>query len=608
MSGSVPTNVVASNGIGVISDAQANSYVQVGGLLANARAFNSALTGMQISLSGLTSPLDGGQGVFYWNPSSTATDDGGVTVIQPNGVLYGRWLRMTGGGAQVTSVPNIATLRGLSSGVSPVLVQGYYTPGDGGGGIYSRGVGVDNGGTIITSSNGTYVLDNFGQSISIRQFGAKGDGVTDDTVAIQAAVTAAIATFTYLLIPVGRFVVSATITGNGPITIYGVGNGAGPGVINSFGCSLILCKNTFMNGDVFAITTVYSCIFRDFQIAGALNLSFTDACPRSGGAGIHIAGITGHINAGSVIDNVTFSGLFWGIRLERCAENTLTTQTSHQAWGQYAFIAENGATAVESSHGKVTGNFFFGGPGSSQESSMIVHCGYGIISGNKFLGAQFGIKVVADQTVNIGSVMITGNSFEEIAYQDVLITTNGPVVASVQVTGNQLSNQGVDSLVAGIVVQPSLGGSGLLMYDIDISGNNFIVNTVAAAAGLIFINGLNITVARNKGRITGGSAYGVVVETGDDQTTQVLDNEWTADGGALTGDTGYLLQGNAVLRDLSSRLFTVARLPVGATDGSSVYVTDGHATDVTTFDLTVTGGGTGCVANKMSGAWLTIQV
>jgi hypothetical protein len=99
MSGSIPDNVVASNGVGVISDSQANTYVQVGGVVANLRAFGNALTGMSCFLQGYTAAGDGGAGLFYWNPSATADDDGGVTTIQPNGVTVGRWLRDDPGGA-----------------------------------------------------------------------------------------------------------------------------------------------------------------------------------------------------------------------------------------------------------------------------------------------------------------------------------------------------------------------------------------------------------------------------------------------------------------------------------------------------------------------------
>jgi hypothetical protein len=120
MSGSVPTNVVASNGVGVISDAQLDTYVQGGALLANLRAFNNALTQMTAYMVGYTSPGDGGQGSFYWNSSSTATDDGGVTTIQPNGVTIGRWLRLVESGGTVASEWNAGTVNAVGANLSIV--------------------------------------------------------------------------------------------------------------------------------------------------------------------------------------------------------------------------------------------------------------------------------------------------------------------------------------------------------------------------------------------------------------------------------------------------------------------------------------------------------
>ena len=109
-------------------------------------------------------------------------------------------------------VPTIAALRALATGAAAVIVQGYYTPGDGGGGIYSRTTtaGTDNGGTIINSANGTYRLDTFGQRLTIRQFGAKGDGVADDTAAIRAAIAYLNAVGGTLCFPAGNYVVSGS--------------------------------------------------------------------------------------------------------------------------------------------------------------------------------------------------------------------------------------------------------------------------------------------------------------------------------------------------------------------------------------------------------------
>lgn len=91
---------------------------------------------------------------------------------------------------------NIAALRALESVSSPTyIVQGYYAASDGGGGVYSYAAGdttsSDNGGTIIVDAGGNrWYLETFGQPVSVRQFGAKGDGATNDSAAIQAALTA----------------------------------------------------------------------------------------------------------------------------------------------------------------------------------------------------------------------------------------------------------------------------------------------------------------------------------------------------------------------------------------------------------------------------------
>lgn len=94
----------------------------------------------------------------------------------------------------VSTVPNIAALRALGTGFSPVWVEGYYAPADGGEGMFNVGLtAADNGGTIIQSANGTYYREAGGQPYSVKWFGAKGDGTANDTVAI-ATMDAAAAT------------------------------------------------------------------------------------------------------------------------------------------------------------------------------------------------------------------------------------------------------------------------------------------------------------------------------------------------------------------------------------------------------------------------------
>ena len=126
-------------------------------------------------------------------------------------------------------VANIAALRALTSGANVVIVEGYYSAGDGGGGVYTLGSpGTDNGGTVIVSPTGTWYLNTQGGPFTVRQFGATGDGVTDDTAAIQRAVNAAQVNGGAIYFAGGcaGYKTTAPIMINTPRPLYLVGDGA----------------------------------------------------------------------------------------------------------------------------------------------------------------------------------------------------------------------------------------------------------------------------------------------------------------------------------------------------------------------------------------------
>jgi hypothetical protein len=131
------------------------------------------------------------------------------------------------GSTQVQSFNSIAALR-LRSGTTianAAKTLGYYSAGDGGGNSFcwdSTSVATDNGGTVIkpTSVSGAgrwLAVDAY--TINVRQFGAKGDGVADDTAEIQSAITASNTVY----FPNGTYLFSGITINTHNVTLYGAG-------------------------------------------------------------------------------------------------------------------------------------------------------------------------------------------------------------------------------------------------------------------------------------------------------------------------------------------------------------------------------------------------
>lgn len=96
-----------------------------------------------------------------------------------------------------TYVDTVAALKAVSVGGIPdgatFITKGYYASGDGGGATYhysSSSSATDDGGSVIapTSGSGRYLLQ-FTGVVEVMQFGAKGDGATNDATALNNAAT-----------------------------------------------------------------------------------------------------------------------------------------------------------------------------------------------------------------------------------------------------------------------------------------------------------------------------------------------------------------------------------------------------------------------------------
>ncbi len=137
----IPQLTASQQGLGVISADLANTWVQTCATAAQLRTF-SGLPGMQVDLQGISNPNDGQGGAFLWNAS--ATGDNNSTIIIPNGNTQGGWVRLS-----------------TFAGQSPV--------------------------------------------VNVRSFGAVGNGIADDTAALQAALNYVGANGGTWYVPDGKF-------------------------------------------------------------------------------------------------------------------------------------------------------------------------------------------------------------------------------------------------------------------------------------------------------------------------------------------------------------------------------------------------------------------
>jgi hypothetical protein len=133
---------------------------------------------------------------------------------------------------KILTVDNIVALKALSvdanSNKATILVLGYYTAGDNGGGVFyydANSSDTANNGTIVApDSNVGRWIRVYEGAINVRWFGAGGQALTDDTAAIQAAINyaASLSKRGTVYLPAGEYVISSTLTlGTSGVSIFG---------------------------------------------------------------------------------------------------------------------------------------------------------------------------------------------------------------------------------------------------------------------------------------------------------------------------------------------------------------------------------------------------
>lgn len=192
----------------------------------------------------LTTPISqplrttGGYVYYNGNPVSIYFGDSNYSITVENSLnnlIYTNLSAHTIPSANTSIiVENISSLKTFNvNEANQVEVLGYYTKGDGGGGLFywdNTSTETDNGGTVIQATGITTGRWKrvFSGAVNIKWFGAKGDwnrGTltgTDDTVAIQSALNA-VPYGGSVKFPSGEYLISSTVTVSRWCEIYGEG-------------------------------------------------------------------------------------------------------------------------------------------------------------------------------------------------------------------------------------------------------------------------------------------------------------------------------------------------------------------------------------------------
>lgn len=214
-------------------------------------------------------------------------------------------------------VDSIAALRALSKTVySRAFVTGYTTIGDGGGGNYwlnaADTTSADNGGTIIVATDGgRWYLQNNG-AVFVEQFGAKGDGLSDDANAIQSALNNAKFGGIVYLSPKPYRVASGITVPNG-IGLKGIG-------VGSYASGSINDSSPLIIGDlsVSVIVTVTSGGYGEGVAAANFMINRAAGTVPSGSVGLLITNSANNITVQDIL--VMRSNI--GIKVGRGADPT----------------------------------------------------------------------------------------------------------------------------------------------------------------------------------------------------------------------------------------------------------------------------------------------
>lgn len=288
------------------------------------------------------------------------------------------------------------------------------------------------------------------ESTSVKDFGAIGNGVADDTAAIQAAITAVQGSNVSLFFPAGTYKVSASLNITAAVSFVGYA---------AYGTSITWSN---VNLTVFNVNTNNPVTWQNFTFFGP-------ASPLSGSV-IALTGPTGNIN--SVVLDCSFISTYnaidctaaYALKVVSCYFNTFVNYGVHI---QNTYNVDAGDSSIV--------NCIFAGPSGGSNVCVYQRSSGGLrLTSNKFNTGDYNYKLSLATAASTSDLIVVGNSFENAKTANIQLTTNSSgAFSEIVITGNQFALAPINILADNTYFNGISRGT--------ISGNTFSLSPLGTA-------------------------------------------------------------------------------------------------------------------------------
>ncbi|MEI1276590.1 glycosyl hydrolase family 28-related protein [Klebsiella pneumoniae] len=503
------------------TSSSALTYTSGTGFACNSAVNAATLGGATFAAPGSIGLGTPGSGAFTSLSSNGATSFGAAPTLGTT-TLY-------------PTVPTNAALQAVATTTTSTITRlGFYAAGDAPPLTYTASAsacslssGNGDNGSQVKSADSKCWLANFPSGPEdVREWGAKGDGSTDNTTAMNAAH----ATGAVILYPAGtwNFTTLNAFSSGG---IVGLGRtGTRLNSTDTSSANLIV-----FNG------SAYSPIFKDFALTAPVSSNLP---VKTGGACLQLNPTSGEIDYAH-FDNVTIA--YCPIGIDFVAAAYWSINNSEFLGYNAAGIQVANTNNTDTGDSVVQGSLF-NTPGTAGVALLWKSSGGLKVIGNKLLGGNVGFGMQFNGASNTSDILLIGNSIENMTSQAIsLARTSGTSnVSNIVIVGNQMGVEPacLQTDASGFINEltytgnvcnlSSSTGYGVQLTsitDFNISGNTFKGNGGGPT-------GISIASSSSNGKI-GKNVYATLSTTVSNSSTSTIVGLDTQTGTTTTAATGW---------------------------------------------------------------------